>query len=308
MRIIQSQNPRPLNLLAIGANGLVAAASNVFQSPGDVEVWSITSGHLIEAYHSTLGFAALAYDATGDHMIFSVPESRFTVINVKTRAGHDWPVKFIYTQFALFPDATRLLVASSSSTSDIVECWAIKPDWSFERLWGEPPRPRHSYHAPAVSPNGTKVVTAERYEGNDGRPRQDVSFRDASTGKVRVTISLDAASPVRQLAFTADGTKLLVRTDSRTVHLFDAATGSPAGALVHPRQSHVMGIAVHPRGPVACARTNGTVTLWDAEKREQMRTLDWKAGKLVSVAFGPDGALGAAGTEDGQVIVWDVDL
>ncbi|QJW97470.1 WD40 repeat domain-containing protein [Frigoriglobus tundricola] len=68
------------------------------------------------------------------------------------------------------------------------------------------------------------------------------------------------------------------------------------------------GIAVHPRGPVACARTNGTVTLGDADTREPFRTLDWKAGKLVSVAFAPDGALGAAGTEDGKIIVWDVDL
>ena len=121
-------------------------------------------------------------------------------------------------------------------------------------------------------------------------------------------IALDPADPVRQLAFTADGSKLLVRTDSRTVQTFDATTGAPAGELVHKGRPYVTGIAVHPRGPVAYARTDGTVTFWDVSKREQLRTLDWKAGKLVSVAFSPDGALAAAGTEDGKVVVWDVDL
>ena len=40
---------------------------------------------------------------------------------------------------------------------------------------------------------------------------------------------------------------------------------------------------------------------------ELVRTLDWKLGKLVSVAFAPDGSIGAAGTEDGKIVVWDVD-
>ena len=66
-------------------------------------------------------------------------------------------------------------------------------------------------------------------------------------------------------------------------------------------------MAVHPGGTVACSRNNGTVCLWDLENGELVRTLDWKLGKLVSVAFSPDGSVGAAGTEDGQVVVWDVD-
>ncbi len=101
---------------------------------------------------------------------------------------------------------------------------------------------------------------------------------------------------------------MLVRTDSRVVQLFDAATGASAGELVHPGRPFVTGIAVHRHGPVACARTNGTVTFWDAEKCEQLRTLDWKAGKLVSVAFSPDGALATTGTENGKIVVWDVDF
>jgi WD40 repeat protein len=160
------------------------------------------------------------------------------------------------------------------------------------------------FDTPAISPDGSLAAYAQR-----GIPvaRQVVTMREADTGATRATIPLDPADPVRQLAFTADGSKLLVRTDSRVVQLFDAATGAPAGELANTGRPCVTGIAAHPRGPVACARTNGTVTFWDAERREQLRTLDWQAGKLVSVAFSPDGALAAAGTEDGKLVVWDVD-
>ena len=94
----------------------------------------------------------------------------------------------------------------------------------------------------------------------------------------------------------------------RTVQMFDAVSGARAGELVHRGRPFVTAVAVHPCGSVACARTDGTVTFWDADRLEAIRTLDWKAGKLVSLAFSPDGTLAAAGTEDGKVVVWDVDV
>src|SRR5262249_10925806 len=106
---------------------------------------------------------------------------------------------------------------------------------------------------------------------------------------------------------SADSSKLLARSASRSVKVFDVASGQPVGELVHPGRPYVTGMAVQPNGTVACSRTNGTVCFWNLEKRELVRTLDWKLGKLVSVAFSPDGTIGAAGTGSGQVVVWDVD-
>ena len=47
---------------------------------------------------------------------------------------------------------------------------------------------------------------------------------------------------------------------------------------------------------------------YDAETWQVADRFDWKMGKAVGVAFNPDGALAAAGTETGKIIVWDVDV
>jgi len=162
------------------------------------------------------------------------------------------------------------------------------------------------FNCPAINPGCTRMAVAEHCSAGN-RVRNTVQIRDAEKGTVLVSVQFDASDPLEQIVFSADGTKLLARSSGRIVKVFDAITGQPAGELVHPGRPYVSGMAVHPNGTVACSRNNGTVCFWDLEKRELVRTLDWKLGKLMSVAFSPDGTIGAAGTEDGQVVVWDVD-
>src|SRR5262245_19501981 len=44
MRVLQASTKRPLDLLAVGAGGYVAAASSAFGVRGDVEVWDFSTG------------------------------------------------------------------------------------------------------------------------------------------------------------------------------------------------------------------------------------------------------------------------
>src|SRR5205807_345033 len=141
MRVLQSDHPRPLDLLAIGAGGHVAAGSAQFGLPDEVLVWDLTTGTVRRRYTSPAG-------GVGAHCL-------------------------------------------------------------------------------AVSPDGRRVAVAA-HSGFD-RPRQVIQIRSGSTGKVLRVVPLDPADPVQQLAFTADGTKLLARFHGRTVRVFDAQTGEPAG-------------------------------------------------------------------------------
>jgi WD40 repeat protein len=314
MRIIQSESPRPLNVLAIGSNGLVAAASDTFDVPSDVEVWEIASARRCLLHrapeHNAAG--AIVFTPDGRYLLLGEPGLKLAVVDPTS----DALVTRVQTalsrpRFALSADGTHLIVASNWNQCGAVECIAVGPGPTFRQLWVEgPPHEFLWFDAVALAPDAKWAAVVERtaHGGPGGRPALSLSVRDADTGTARFTLRLDPASPVHQLAFTTDGSRVLVRTDGNRVQLFSATVGAAAGELAHRGRPFVTGMAVHPRGPVACARTDGTVTFWDTDTRQPIRTLDWKAGRLASVAFSSDGALAAAGTEDGKIVVWDVDL
>lgn len=309
MRIIESAHPRSLNLLAVGPGGLVAAASSEFGARVDVEVWDAASGTRYLMY-SALRRTPSALAVYTDKLLIGERLGQLVAVVIATRMSVPAPPVRGGGVAELCAHGERLLVVTQyggATAGGAIEC-CTSPGPMYELTWIDGPHEWRSFGAPAFAPDGARAANAVGGSGADGRPTQLISLRDAATGNVARVIPFDPASPVLQMAFTADGSKLAVRTDGRTVHLFDASTGAAAGELVHPGRPYVTAVAAHPGAFVACARTDGTVTFWDAEKRERVRTLDWKAGKLVSLAFAPDGALAAAGTEDGKVVVWDVDL
>jgi WD40 repeat protein len=308
MRVIESKYQRPLNLLAIGPKGLVAAASHTFAVAGDIEVWDATTGVRRSVHREPNShLMSLVFHPNGHTLLFSRLEAVGALEAGTGESPHWLRPCASFGEVAISPDGARLLVTDNVEIHDHLACYSLDGLRAQTELWNG--GAGHRFCAPLFSPDGAHaaVVRHDDYAGT--HPRQEVQVRDARTGAIqRAMIPLDPASPTRQIAFTADGARLLVRTDSNKVQCVDVATGTPAGELAHRGRPFVTGLAVHPGGSVACARTDGTVTFWDAVKREPTRTFDWKAGRLVSVTFAPDGALAAAGTEDGKIVVWDVDV
>jgi WD40 repeat protein len=60
-------------------------------------------------------------------------------------------------------------------------------------------------------------------------------------------------------------------------------------------------------GTVLSAAMDGTVRLWDSTTGAETRSFDWGIGKIQAAAVSPDGTLCAAGSDSGQIVVWDVD-
>lgn len=298
MRVLQSKYPRAVELLAFGPNGLLAAAGGGF-----VEVWGATGAAPGWNHSSRLGPChALAF--VGPSVLFVGGPGGGELLGLRTIRAHAvvdvTDTGWAFGAFAAAPG--RVLVGRTERGVAALTGWAlpqVKLLWKLDR-WGP-----HTYFraGAAVSADGARVAFATNVGSNP--TGQFVTVHDTATGARVARFELDPTSAVRQLAFAACGTKLLLRGDDRTVRLVDAATGAPAGELKHPGRSFVTGVAVHPGGTVACARTDGTVTLWNPGAPGAERVLDWKAGRLRSVAFAPDGALGACGTEDGRVIAWD---
>jgi WD40 repeat protein len=55
------------------------------------------------------------------------------------------------------------------------------------------------------------------------------------------------------------------------------------------------------------AGNDGCVRMWDASTGAELKTFDWKIGRLYCAAFSPDGLTCAACSAKGQVVIWDVD-
>ncbi len=311
MRLLQSQTPRPLDLLAIGALGHVAAGCSAFDVKGNVEVWRVESGERPRAY-SPEGdkVSSAAFSDDGQELLIAGLYD-IDIVNLITGGVRAVPtIDYGNSLFDRSPDGDQLLVTEFDlkiMSIQLLSFWIMLSDRSYQRLWTDGPHEWRQFRTPAVGPSAKRVAVSVR-EGRD-HPRQLIQIRDGGTGKVLHDIPHDAADPVQQLVFTADGTKLLARFLDHTIKVFDVATGQPAGELVHPRRSFVTGLAVHPNGKaIATSRNDGTVWFWDPTTFRPLTTFDWKLGKLVSVAFATDGSIAAAGTEDGQVVVWDVDL
>jgi WD40 repeat protein len=307
MRVLQSEYPRPLDLLAVGPGGHVAAACSLFAARGTVEVWDVGTGAVVHTRSVPEAIGSLAF--TPDRRFLLVAELRLIrALDVNTWEAEPEPILCLgHPAFALSADGRRLVIREAWDQVGRVTCLTTADYSLVQTQWTDGSHPSLWFDLPAVSRDGRRAAVVRRPRYGD-RPAQAIEVRDGDTGEVLRESHHDAADPVQQLAFTADGTRLLARFLGRTVRAFDAETGEPAGEMVHKGRSFVTGLAVHPAGrAIATSRNNGTVWFWDPATFQVLRSLDWRLGKLVSVAFGPDGTLAAAGTERGQVVVWDVD-
>jgi WD40 repeat protein len=139
-----------------------------------------------------------------------------------------------------------------------------------------------------------------------GRPR--LAVRSTATGKALAEIAIEARDQPT-LAVSRDGNLAAVAV-ARSVFVFATTDlARPLRTVKNDNRKHFTGIAFHPSGKYLAATSNdATVKLYDTTTWDVARTFTWDIGKMRSIAFSPDGALAAAGSDSGKVVVWDVDL
>ncbi len=308
MLILHSQYPRPLNLLRFGAESQLACASSTFGGTGRVEVWDAATGALQftnqdEAEHLVSLEFVLNNSAILTTLSFQAELSTFPQTGKELMC--DLTRRWLYGAFAVHGNDLYAGFSPGDTTRHFGK-WRL-PDLDTQH-WETARWPEFTGFdaAPAVNANNTRVAVARIVSAQ--RPRHDIAIYDAATGKQLRVIPLDATNTVKKLAYLPDNRTLVVSNHSRVVQMFDTDSGELAGELTHKGRPFVSGIAVHPSGVIACTRNNGVVSYWEPQTRELLREFEWDAGKLVSVAFNREGTLAAAGTEDGKIVIWDVDL
>jgi len=150
---------------------------------------------------------------------------------------------------------------------------------------------------PAVfSPDGTLVAAG----GDDDR----IIVWDVRSGQERMRLA--RGGNVRTIAFSADGATLAGAGHDNTVSLWDVRTGREDGPAFAGNVGIVRTLAFRPHSGVMASAAEGTILLWDVAGRQVVGRLE-QGSPVDSVAFTPDGKRLAAASEDGRVVVWDVD-
>jgi WD40 repeat protein len=148
--------------------------------------------------------------------------------------------------------------------------------------------------AVAFSPNKLLLVS-----GGDG----GLTIWDLANGE---SIAVWSGPRVDRVLFAPDADSVAVLT-SDALHLRRAVTGKAIYALETNSGKPFADLAFSPDGRILATSVGNMVQFWDAAAGEPLRGFDWSIGNVTALAFAPDGLTAAAGSDRGQIVIWDVD-
>jgi hypothetical protein len=141
-----------------------------------------------------------------------------------------------------------------------------------------------------------------------GSKDKTIRLWDADTGQQQQTLT--NTNWVNSIAFSPDGKTLANGTDyEETIRLWDVATGQRKDTLTG-HTDWVITVAFSPDGKTLASGaswTDNTVRLWDTMTGQHQRTFTGHTDPVNSIAFSLDGKTLASGSDDGTVLLWEMD-
>jgi WD40 repeat protein len=314
------------------ASGLHSGSLGYGDADSGIDVWDLAGGpevvsRLLEGHHLRW-FAPLpdgrlvvaAEPRTED----AGPRERLAVIDRHNGQGmaipteHGWSAGY---PCAVSADGRRLVArlvgrqarpnrSGRPTLEQAIGCWDLPPKGKPRLAWQVSLGRDREARPLALAPDGRTVWTGE-WATAPTPPLWWIEFvpRDAATGAATAPPVAYPNEHLTGLAFTPDG-RVAVAHHGPSLFVYDAAApGRKPRKVTNPaKRKSFGGFAFHPSGRwLAAAGLDGAVTVWETESWRVARGWDWGAGQARSVAFSADGALAAAGTGSGTVVVWDVD-
>lgn len=157
--------------------------------------------------------------------------------------------------------------------------------------------------SPTLAPTGDRLAMFVR-TGESVPWRLEV--RDATTGTLLAAGGYPYSYAGR-LAFHPRGEQLAGLNDM-TLLAWPLPTGGDPRLVQNDSRKHYTALAYHPRGHHLFVTSNDTtVHVFDTQTLDRTNRYTWQLDRLCAVAVSPDGTLAAAGSVNGEVVVWDLE-
>lgn len=317
MQILSIKKKKRIHAIAFSPSGRELAGTC---GDGFLRVWDLSTGDVRQSapiVESSCGYD-IAY-LTEDRLLFAGVGLSWWDIGANgwntIAQGLRWA-----RQLCLSPDGLYLAEADQMTSTDWGGSGLLVYDTAQWKCLPHLAEPEHTTSGLAFSRDGRWLASGHIVRVGDRQrthpllvnpyhvPDYDYVVRVREFPSGRVVRTIDGwQQGVVNLAFSPDG-KVLAGTAGPRLRVWDLVNDREL-ALHKRGAKHFQGLTFTADGRhLATVSNDETVRIWSAGSWQEHTTFTWEIGKLLNLAFAPDGCRAAAGSDAGKVVIWDVDL
>jgi WD40 repeat protein len=211
-----------------------------------------------------------------------------TFAEVKKFANHAGGISAV----ALSPDASLAATAAADGT---LRLWDVASGRQLRRLGGFADQVR----CLAFAPDGGWLLSGHHGDKSDFAVR----LWDVPSGKP-LRVFRGHGQAVTAVAFLPSGRRFVSSSLDGTVRLWESENGKELRRLEHGGGANDVAVSPDGRRALSAGWNDHKVRLWDLSSGKELCRLDGHTGRVLGVAFAPDGKLAVSCDSDCTVRVW----
>ncbi len=193
---------------------------------------------------------------------------------------------------AAAPNGKRLI---STAKDRVIHLWVLESGRLSGSLRSHPAWLKAAFVL--ITPDGRRAVS--------GLPAGPARVWELETGRLVCQLN-ETNSPVHAIAFSLNGQRAIIYLGDPALRVWDLIGGEVLHCLAFPAD-RPGAVAISPDGRRAASAAGNVLQVWDLAKAQVHQRLTGHTGTVNCIAFTPNGSRILSGSDDGELMVWDLD-